>query len=85
MLVQTLAWAIRSGRQPLVLTLQHRYVLRYVRNDRAADTCVGGPGRTSESALRAEAWAGEPFLHEGEDPSSCSRPAPPGAARSTTR
>ena len=37
----------------------------------------------AESALRAEAWAGEPFMREGEDPDGYWRRRPPGGSRST--
>ena len=78
--------SLAQGNQPsahLLKDLQHDACCAYARSDSAADTLSEAADPLVAAALRAEAWAGEPFLREGEDPARGARRRhrPPARAR----
>ena len=69
-------------------SLQHARVLRICKKPFSRRSSAEAADPLAAAAYRAEAWAGEPFLRDGEDPAQRARPghrAPPRARRGDRR
>ena len=75
-----------SRSRPFLTSAAHHRAASMQKTTEQPTTASEATDGLTAAALRAEAWAGEPFLREGEDPGRRrSRPGPRAGARSTTR
>ena len=74
-----------SRERALSLRLQHARAAVMQKTTDQPTHSAGGTDGLAAAAARAEAWAGEPFLHRTRIRRPCSRPGPPAGARSTRR